>query len=48
MIWKTQRNFRRCVTSGDGGMHNEVVLRETWWFLILPIYSRDTIERTSL
>jgi hypothetical protein len=30
------------------GVHNERILKETWWFLFVPIYSRETIDATNL
>lgn len=51
MLRKTQRNFRRRVKTWPerNEHHNELVLRETWWlFGILPLYSRETIEKTNI
>lgn len=28
--------------------HIEQVVRETWWFLFIPLYSRDAVHTTNL
>lgn len=53
MIRKTQRIFQRKMRTWPGSVftqqHTELVLRETWWFLgVIPLYSRDNIEKTNL
>jgi hypothetical protein len=51
MIRKTQSYLMRNVLTWRGkrpGVHNERILKETWWFLFVPIYSRETIDATNL
>lgn len=54
MIRKTVSNYKRRVKSYRGirymrsETHTEQVLRETWWLLFIPLYSRITIEKTML
>jgi hypothetical protein len=54
VIHKTYTNYRRVVKSyrksrlSRDDIHTEQVLRETWWLLFVPIWSRITIEKTTL
>jgi hypothetical protein len=50
MIRKTIRLFRRRAVTwpGKDDQHIELVRRETWWLLILPVYSREEICSTNL
>jgi len=53
IITKTIRSFRRRIKSWDRDdistdMHNEVVIRETFYFLIIPFYTRTQIVKSQL
>ncbi len=53
MIRKTATIKRRNVKTwrGDsfkGVNHVEDFLRETWWFLFVPVYSRETIIKSNM
>ena len=55
MIWKTQREFRRRARTWPKRRyetiteyHNERVTKETWWFLFIPLYSREWITHTNI
>lgn len=52
MIFKTVSNYRRARKSYRrkyrDETHTEQVLRETWWLLFVPLYSRIVIEKTTL
>lgn len=55
MFRKTERNYLRRVKTWPKRRyatiteyHNERVLRETWWFLFIPMYSRERIKATNV
>jgi hypothetical protein len=50
IVRKTVRNFlRHSPHPGyQDGTLTEHILRETWWFLFIPVYQRDTIERSNM
>lgn len=56
MIYKTTTTFlRSCNRKGKKNNifksyphHEDRVLKETWWFLFIPLYSKETILSTTL
>jgi len=53
MIRMTIKNYKRRAKSWEDGdshsdMHIEVVFVETWWFLFIPIYSRQILHKSNL
>jgi hypothetical protein len=52
IIRKTVWEFKRQRPSFDEARtentHSEVVLREVWWFLFIPLYTRDSIRTSNL
>lgn len=50
MFRKTVNEYRRIAKSWRDGSetHTERVRRETWWFLFLPLYSREWIVASGL
>lgn len=53
MIRKTVKHYKRYVRTFPGDKfrkdeHREQVLKETFWLLFIPIYSRQTIVATSI
>lgn len=53
MIRKTMKQAKRRSRSWQGNYrkeveHVEVVMKETWWFIIIPIYTRHTITYSNL
>lgn len=50
MIRKTVKMHKRFAKSWDTGKerHSERVMVETWWFLFIPLYSRQIIVTTTL
>lgn len=51
MIRKTVKEHKRFVKSWNDrnkDKHIERVIIETWWFLFIPLYSRQTILATNL
>lgn len=54
MIHKTVSSYKRRVKSWRGTAylkdetHVERVIRETWWLMFIPFYSRITIKETTI
>lgn len=53
VIRKTAKAFYRHASNYGRGYvsdtkHVEQILRETWWFLFVPLYTRDTITNTNM
>lgn len=52
MFRKTLKQYHRTVKSDANAYlkdtHRERVLVETWWFLFIPLYSRETITASNL
>lgn len=50
MFKKTCKLFKRRVVedSSTNAYHLEIILREVYWFIIVPIYIRDTIHSTNM
>ena len=51
VIRKTVKNYKRMVpsfTHKNAGKHCEEVLREIWWFLFIPVYSREHILKSTI
>lgn len=50
MIRRTVKLFKRHVTTwpGKSEQHIELVRRVTYWFLVIPIYSKEEIASTNL
>lgn len=53
MIRKTLKEYKRLAKNWDGpnllnDTHSERVIKETWWFLFIPIYSREIIVSSNL
>jgi hypothetical protein len=52
MIIKTQQYVKRCYKSGNHRYYKDdvtrdTVLKETWYFLFIPIYKRFTITHVA-
>lgn len=51
MFRKTVETFKRnAMTWRDGRAekHTEQVIKATWWFLFIPIYSRESITKSTI
>jgi hypothetical protein len=53
MIRKTDKRYKRRSKVWERGyiaeeMFVEIVRRETWWLLIIPVYIRETVTDSSM
>jgi hypothetical protein len=54
MIRKTVKDYMRFISDFEKGSrilkstHTIRILRETWWFLFIPVYSREKILSSNL